>query len=78
MTSLRSLAMFRSISSWKWSPGFFSRAASVSDAARERFDVDHKIAERLYAIRLLALLGAVVATAAGIASRPSPPGVERT
>lgn len=50
----------------------------VSDAARERFDVDHRIAERLYGIRLLALLGAVVATAAGVASRPSSSGSDCT
>ena len=44
----------------------------VSDAARARFDQDHKLAETLYSIRLLALLGAVMMTAAGTASRIRP------
>ena len=45
-----------------------------SDAARARFDLDHKRAETLYSIRLLLLLGTVAITAAGVAStrRPGP------
>ncbi|MEE2681330.1 MAG: hypothetical protein VX641_03055 [Planctomycetota bacterium] len=46
----------------------------VSDAARARFDQDHRIAERLYSLRLLVLIGAVAGTAAGIASRASRAG----
>lgn len=47
----------------------------VSEAARARFDEDHTLAERLYSIRLLLLLGAVVVTAgasAMTAPRPRP------
>ena len=39
----------------------------VSEAARGRFDEDHRLAESLYSIRLLLLLGAVVATAGATA-----------
>ena len=50
----------------------------VSDAARARFDQDHTLAETLYSIRLLALLGAVVITAAGTASRVKAPKTDKT
>ncbi|MAJ46384.1 MAG: hypothetical protein CBC35_03600 [Planctomycetes bacterium TMED75] len=54
-----------------------SAAASMdrpaSEAARARFDEDHTLAESLYSIRLLLLLGAVVATAgANAVASPRP------
>ena len=45
-----------------------SMERATSEAAQERFEIDHRIAERLYSARLLLLLGGVVGTAAGAAA----------